>query len=66
MNNQEDTNQQLLDEMKKMNEKIDKLEEEIEDVKFFATPQPVVTPAMIGQIGGIVLGALAIIGFFWL
>lgn len=66
MNDQEDMYEQVLAEMKKLNEKIEKLENEVEDVKFFAAPQPTITPAMIGQIGGILLGALVIISLFWI
>ncbi|WP_144460607.1 hypothetical protein [Siminovitchia fortis] len=61
----EEINTQLLNEVKEMKAKMEKLEQDIEDIKFF-TPKPVVTPAMIGQIGGILLGALVIIGLFWL
>ncbi|MGN7484764.1 hypothetical protein [Priestia megaterium] len=28
--------------------------------------KPVLTPALVGQIGGFVLGGLAIIGIFWM
>lgn len=61
----EETNTQLLNEIKQMRTKMEKLEQDIEDIKFF-TPKPVVTSSMIGQIGGIILGALVIIGIFWL
>ena len=61
----EDSSAQLLNEIKEMKTKMEKLEQDIEDIKFF-TPKPVVTPAMIGQVGGILLGAWAIIGIFWL
>ena len=61
----EETNTQLLNEMKKMRTKMEKIEQDLEDIKFF-TPKPVLTPAMIGQVGGIILGALVIIGIFWL
>lgn len=64
MSNQEESIQLLIKEVKELNEKITKMEAEIEDIKFFS-PRPVLTPAMIGQIGGYVLGALAIIGLFW-
>ena len=61
----EETNTQLLNEMEKMRIKMEKIEQDLEDIKFF-TPKPVLTPAMIGQVGGIILGALVIIGIFWL
>ena len=60
-----ETNAQLLQEVKEMKTKMEKLEQDIEDIKFF-TPKPLVTSAMIGQVGGILLGALVIIGIFWL
>ncbi len=65
LKSREETNTQLLNEVKEMRTKMEKLEQDIEDIKFF-TPKPIVTPAMIGQIGGLILGALVIIGIFWL
>jgi type II secretory pathway component PulM len=61
---QENVNIQLLNEMKELRAKIEKLEKDVEDVKYF-TPKPVLTPQVIAQIGGFILGAIVLIGIFW-
>ncbi|MFS0646355.1 hypothetical protein [Siminovitchia sp. 179-K 8D1 HS] len=64
MTDQEDTNVQLIKEIKALNAKIKKLEKDIEDIKYF-TPKPVLTPQVISQIGSFILGAIVLIGLFW-
>lgn len=36
------------------------------DISTLEKGKPVWTPALVGQIGGFVLGGLAIIGIFWM
>lgn len=64
MTDQEDTNVQLIKEIKALNAKIEKLEKDIEDIKYFA-PKPILTPQVISQIGSFILGAIVLIGLFW-
>ncbi|WP_339165158.1 hypothetical protein MHB50_18270 [Siminovitchia sp. FSL H7-0308] len=64
MADQENTNVQLINEIKALNAKIEKLEKDIEDIKYF-TPKPVLTPQVISQVGGFILGAIILIGIFW-
>ncbi|MCR2821827.1 hypothetical protein [Lederbergia panacisoli] len=60
-----DQNQdQLIKEIAELKEMVRKLESEIEDIKFF-TKRPLLDSGTIGTVGGIILGALAIIGIFW-
>lgn len=63
-NKDNETNELLLKEIKQLNEKISKLETDIEDIKFF-TPKPILNTETIGTIGGLILGALVIIGIFY-
>jgi len=54
----------LMTEIAELKETVKKLESEIEDIKFF-TKRPLLDSGTIGTIGGLILGALAIIGIFW-
>lgn len=66
MISQQQTQEQLLVEIKELKASIKKLETDIEDIKFF-TPQPktIIDKETIGTIGGLILGALVIIGIFF-
>ncbi|KOO47634.1 hypothetical protein [Priestia koreensis] len=58
-----------VDELKKqvevLQEAVEHLHIELQEAKL-NQPKPVITSDMVGQIGGMILGALAIIGIFWL
>ncbi len=57
---------ELLKEIRSLQETVKKLETDIEDIKYF-TPQPqkILDKEVIGTIGGLILGALVIIGIFF-
>lgn len=48
-----------------LEDRIIRLEKEIQELEFL-TPKPVVTSAQIGQIGGYLMGAIVLIGIFWM
>lgn len=57
----------LLEEIRALQKTVKKLETDIEDIKYF-TPEPhkpFLDKETIGTIGGILLGALVIIGIFF-
>ncbi|MCM3006248.1 hypothetical protein [Priestia koreensis] len=58
-----------VDELKKqvevLQEAVEHLHTELQEAKINHL-KPVITSDMVGQIGGLILGALAIIGIFWL
>ncbi|MBS4195051.1 hypothetical protein [Lederbergia citri] len=60
----EQNQDQLMTEIAELKEMVRKLESDIEDIKFF-TKRPIFDSSTIGTVGGIILGALAIIGIFW-
>ncbi|MBS4200026.1 hypothetical protein KHA93_10200 [Bacillus sp. FJAT-49732] len=60
----EQNQEQLLNEINELKEMVKKLESDIEDIKFF-TKRPILDSGTIGTVGGLILGALAIIGIFW-
>lgn len=57
--------QSLREEVKRLEKRIGKLEKDMMELEFLV-PKPVISSAQIGQIGGFVLGAIALIGIFWL
>lgn len=57
--------QNLKEEIDSLERRIEQLEKEMHELEFLA-PKPMITSAQIGQIGGFVLGAIALIGIFWL
>ncbi|UNL82878.1 hypothetical protein [Priestia koreensis] len=58
-----------VDELKKqvevLQEAVEHLHMELQEAKLDQS-KPIITSDMVGQIGGLILGALAIIGIFWL
>ncbi|MCJ8009578.1 hypothetical protein ACFFF5_13470 [Lederbergia wuyishanensis] len=60
----EQNQDQLLQELSELKEMVKKLESDVEDIKFF-TKRPIFDSGTIGTVGGLILGALAIIGIFW-
>lgn len=57
--------QHLKEDIVALEKRIEQLEKEMHELEFLA-PKPIITSAQIGQIGGFVLGAIALIGIFWL
>ena len=48
-----------------LEDRIARLEKEMHELEFLA-PKPIITSAQIGQVGGFILGAIVLIGIFWL
>ena len=57
--------QNLKEDIVALEKRIEHLEKEIQELEFLA-PKPIITSAQIGQIGGFLLGAITLIGIFWL
>jgi hypothetical protein len=57
-------NDDLVKEINELKVTVKQLQDEIQQIKTIKS-RPVLTPALIGQIGSFILGAIVLIGIFW-
>lgn len=57
--------QNLKEEIVNLEARVQRLEKELHELEFLA-PKPVITSEHIKQIGGFILGAIVLIGIFWM
>lgn len=57
-------NEQLSKDMQELKNSVQQLSNEIEVLKN-QKARPALTPGIVGQIGGILLGAIVLLGIFW-
>ncbi|MDQ0216126.1 hypothetical protein J2S13_002548 [Oikeobacillus pervagus] len=60
MNPQEESNSKWKEEFRELKESIQRIEMDIQEIKKRRE-----TITLVGQIGGIILGAIVLIGIFW-
>ena len=65
MNELGNREQSLEEEIVSLKTRMDQMEKEMQELEFLA-PKPLISSAQFGQIGTFVLGAIALIGIFWL
>ena len=57
--------QSLEEEIVALNKRMDLMEKEMQELEFLV-PKPIISSAQFGQIGKFILGAIVLIGIFWL
>ena len=57
--------QSLEEEIVALNKRMDQMEKEMQELEFLA-PKPIISSAQFGQIGTFILGAIVLIGIFWM
>ncbi|MBO1913193.1 hypothetical protein [Sporosarcina sp. 6E9] len=65
MNEPNNREQSLEKEIVALKTRMDQMEKEMQELEFLV-PRPIISPAQFGQIGKFILGAIVLIGIFWL
>ncbi|WP_172369499.1 hypothetical protein [Sporosarcina jiandibaonis] len=65
MNELSNREQSLEEEIVALKTRMDQMEKEMQELEFL-TPRPIISSAQFGQIGTFILGAIVLIGIFWL
>jgi hypothetical protein len=65
MNELSNREQSLEEEIVALKTRMDQMEKEMRDLEFLV-PRPIISSAQFGQIGTFILGAIVLIGIFWL
>jgi len=65
MNELSNREQSLEEEVVALKKRMDQMEKEMQELEFLA-PKPIISSAQFGQIGTFILGAIVLIGIFWM